>query len=199
MFHSIMFLLLSASQYGPMQAHNDSLYIYNTYAASAKVFEAGTQANKWKTLSDSVNQVTASALMRLNKYNNESYAPVDELNKEGLGSALVFPKPGEMFEANVEPKADAKVEPSADTKVEPKAEEKETDNTSVEGKQVAFKVLDEQTHFLIGPNGKGRTPYVVMNYYAKGRILVRSEKLNPITLQPIQIVAEGPGLATSSN
>jgi hypothetical protein len=38
-----------------------------------------------------------------------------------------------------------------------------------------------------------------MNYYAKGRILVKSEKLNPVTHLPIQIPGNGPGLATSSN
>lgn len=190
MLHSIMFLLLSASQYGPMQAHNDSLYIYNTYTESAKVFEASNDPNEWKTVSDSVSKVTAAAISRLNKYNNQNYVPVDELNREALGVALVFPKPTEVFVADAETKADVKA--TANTS--------ETATTTIAPeKEIAFKVLDEQTHFLIGPNGKGRTPYVVMNYYAKGRILVKSEKLNPVTLQPIQIQAEGPGLATSSN
>ena len=181
MFHSIIFLLLSTSQYGPIQAHNDSLYIYTVYTESAKVFETSTQPAEWKSLSDSVTQVTAAAFIRLNKYNNANYAPVNELNREALGVALVFPKPVEM----------------AGISIEPKAETKETANTNVIQKEIAFKVLDEQTHFLIGANGKGRTPYVVMNYYAKGRILVRSEKLNPVTHEPIK--TEQLPLTASSN
>lgn len=181
MFHSIIFLLLSATQYGPVQAHEDSLYIFNTYTASAKVFEECTQPGQWKPVSDSLTQVTAAAFARLHKYNKEAYAAVDELNKEAVGVALVFPEPKGL---NV----------TENTQTN-------TAKTNVPGndKEIAFKVLDEQTHFLIGPNGKGRIPYVVMNYYAKGRILIKSEKLNPVTHQPIQVPTEVAGLATSSN
>ena len=178
MFH-LIFLLLGPTQYGAIQAHNDSLYIYNTYTESAKVFDQCTQPAEWKPVKDSVSRVTAEAFMRLHKYNKQSYEPVDELNKEAVGVALVFPQPVGLAEP------------------EQKASAKTAVNPSGSDKEIAFKVLDEQTHFLIGPNGKGRIPYVVMNYYAKGRILIRSEKLNPVTHLPIQ--TEEPGLATSSN
>ncbi len=178
MFH-LIFLLLGPTQYGPLQAHNDSLYIYNTYTESAKVFEASTQPAEWKPVGDSVAQVTAPAFARLHKYNKEAYASIDELNKEAVGVALVFPRPSDF----VIPQATCTSSAAA--------------ITPGNDKEVAFKVLDEQTHFLIGPNGKGRIPYIVMNYYAKGRILIRSEKLNPVTHLPIQ--TEEPGLATSFN
>ena len=180
MFQSLMFLVLSASQYGPVQAHNDSLYIYNTYTESARVFEQCTLPEQWKVVNDSVTLVTSAAFLRLHKYNKEKYTAADELNREGVGVALVFPQPSPLTDDNL------------------KAETKASANSNASaGKEIAFKVLDEQTHFLIGANGKGRIPYIVMNYYAKGRILVKSEKLDPITRKPIE--TEVTGLPTSSN
>ena len=183
MIHSIMFLLLNASTglYGPVQAHQDSLFIYQAYAQGDTLFEQASEPGQWKAINDSIAKVTAPAFARLHHYNKEQYASVDELNRETVGVALVFPEPKGL------PLADANKQ-DANKVAEPVLTEKD----------IAFKVLDEQTHFLIGPNGKGRIPYVVMNYYAKGRILVKSEKLNPVTLQPIQIPVENPGLVTAS-
>ena len=179
MFHSIVFLLLNATLYTNVQAHQDSLLIYNAYTASAKVFEEATEPTQWKVVNDSVTKVTAEAFARLHKFNKTKYDAVDELNREAIGVALIFPQPSNFI-------------PGEATKSEAN---KTVDPAS--GKEIAFKVLDEQTHFQVGPNGKGRVPYVVMNYYAKGRILVKSEKLDPITLKPIEVVS--PGLPTSSN
>lgn len=186
MLHSIVFLLLSATQYGPVQAHQDSLFIYNAYTQSDTLFERAAEPQQWKEVSDSIEHVTADAFNRLHKYNKEKYAPVDELNREAIGVAFVFAQPS-IFTApdGAKPGTDLKTDAN------------NTAANDAAGKQIAFKVLDEQTHFLIGPNGKGRTPYVVMNYYAKGRVLVKSEKLNPVTLQPIQ--TEQSGLTASSN
>ena len=181
MFHSIMFLLLSATQYEPVQAHQDSMFIYNAYTESAKVFEQATGPRQWKAVDDSVAQITAAAFARLHKYNKEKYADIDELNREAIGMDMVFPQPSTFILPDASSTPTTASAPAA------------------AAKDIAFKVLDEQTHFLIGPNGKGRIPYVVMNYYAKGRILVKSEKLNPVTHLPIQIPGNGPGLATSSN
>ena len=179
MFHAILFLLLGATQYGNQQAHEDSMFIYNAYTESAKVFEEATEPKQWKKVDDSVAQVTALAFARLHKYNKEKYASSDELNRETIGVALVFPQPSTILVAETKPNTEVKAGATDPTK------------------EIAFKVLDEQTHFLLGANGKGRVPYVVMNYYAKGHILVKSEKLDPITLKPIETEASGP--ATSSN
>ena len=182
MFHSIMFLLLNASIYGPVQAHQDSLFIYQAYVQGDTLFEQASEPGQWKAINDSIAKVTAPAFARLHKYNKEQYASVDELNRETVGVALVFPEPKGL--------------------ALPDAGKQEADKVAaapLSEKDIAFKVLDEQTHFLIGPNGKGRTPYVTMNYYAKGRILVKSEKLNPVTLQPIQIRTEGQPVATTAN
>ena len=183
MLHSIMFLLLNAATvYGPVQAHEDSLFIYQAYVQGDTLFEQAAEPAQWKAINDSIAKVTAPAFARLHHYNKEQYASVDELNRETVGVALVFPEPKGLPVAEVN-KQDANKVAAA----------------PLSDKDIAFKVLDEQTHFLIGPNGKGRIPYVVMNYYAKGRILVKSEKLNPVTHLPIQIPGNGPGLATSSN
>ena len=182
MFHSIMFLLLNASIYGPVQAHQDSLFIYQAYVQGDTLFEQASEPGQWKAINDSIAKVTAPAFARLHKYNKEAYTSVDELNRETVGVALVFPEPKGLAtaEANIPEATKTAAAPLSD-------------------KDIAFKVLDEQTHFLIGPNGKGRIPYVVMNYYAKGRILIKSEKLNPVTHLPIQVPTEVAGLATSSN
>ncbi len=185
MFHAILFLLLGATQYTNVQAHQDSLLIYNAYTESAKIFEQATEPAQWKAVNDSVVQVTAEAFVRLHKYNKTKYVAADELNREAIGVALIFPQPS-TFVVGDATKSAADLKTDANRTVAAPA-----------GKEIAFKVLDEQTHFLIGPNGKGRTPYIVMNYYAKGRILVKSEKLDPITLKIIAV--EYPGLATSSN
>lgn len=178
MFPSFMFLVLSTSQYSAVQAHSDSVFIYNTYTESVKVFEQATEPGQWKAVDDSVALVTAASFLRLHKYNKQVYAPVDELNREGIGVALVFPHPSD-FTAPDGNKADNQAQNDA----------KQYNKTPGSEREIAFKVLDEQTHFLIGANGKERTPYVVMNYYAKGRILVKSEKLDPITLKPIETEA----------
>ena len=181
MFPSLMFLVLGVTQYGPEQAHSDSMFIYSTYTESAKFFKQATEPGQWKAVDDSVTKVTAAAFLRLHRYNKESYKPIDELNRETVGVALVFPLPLGLS--------------SPDNS---KAEITEK-NAPAPTLEIAFKVLDEQTHFLIPANGKGRIPYITMNYYAKGRILVKSEKLNPVTHLPIEIPTVGPGLATSSN
>ena len=186
MFQYLAFLVLGASAqvYGPAQAHQDSAFVYNAYTEGAKVFEKTTKPGQWNAVNDSVAQLTSAAILRLTNYNKVSYAPVDELNREGVGEAFVFPKPSNtVFVDNVKAVKELKDEPTRPGNTQAAAE-----------KEIAFKVLDDQTHFMTGADGKGKIPYVVMNYYAKGRILVRSEKLDPVTLQPIETSA--PVLAT---
>ena len=177
MFHFLILLLVGSSEYNAEQAHNDSLFIYNTYSESAKFFEQATEPGQWKVVDDSVARVAAPAFARLHKYNRSKYVAIDELNREAVGVALVFPRPSNWDPADI-------TKPTSDLKADANQGASEISGS---GKEIAFKVLDEQTHFLVGPNGKGRIPYVTMNYYAKGRILVRSEKLNPVTLKPIDI------------
>jgi len=185
MFQYLAFLVLSTSTsvYGPKQAHHDSVFIYNAYTESAKVFEQTTKPGHWNAVNDSVAQLTAAAIQRLTQYNKTNYAPVDELNREGVGEAFVFPQP-----------SNATFIDNAKAEGELKAETTKTGDAQTSAKEIAFKVLDDQTHFMIAADGKGKIPYVVMNYYAKGRVLVKSEKLDPITLKPIETSA--PVLAT---
>ena len=186
MFQYLAFLVLgtSTSVYGPKQAHQDSVFVYNAYTESAKVFEQTTKPARWNAVSDSVNQLTSAAIVRLSAYNKVNFTPVNELNREGVGEALVFPQPSDaVFKDNAKPENDLKAEAN-----------KTADSQAVAAKEIAFKVLDDQTHFMTSADGKGKIPYVVMNYYAKGRILVRSEKLDPVTFQPIETSA--PVLAT---
>jgi hypothetical protein len=186
MFQYLAFLVLgtSVSVYGPRQAHQDSAFIYKTYTDGAIVFEQTSKPGQWNAVNDSVAQLTAQAILRLSNYNKVNYAPVKELNRESVGEAMVFPEPSNaVFIDNPKPETGSKAETN-----------KTGGAQSIPVKEIAFKVIDEQTHFMTAPDGKGKIPYVLMNYYAKGRILVKSEKLDPVTLQPIETSA--PVLAT---
>ena len=188
MFQFLVLLVVNSTQYNATEAHEDSLFIYNAYSESARFFEQATEPGQWKAVNDSVSLITAEAFARLHKYNHSKYIAIDELNREAVGVALIFPQPSKLSSTDVAKPGDLKADANQGAS-----------ETSGSGKEIAFKVLDEQTHFLIGPNGKGRIPYITMNYYAKGRILIRSEKLNPVTHLPIQVQTEAAGLATSSN
>jgi hypothetical protein len=184
MFQYLAFLVLSTSVYGPKQAHQDSAFIYKTYTDGAIVFEQTSKPGQWNAVNDSVAQLTAEAILRLSNYNKVNYAPVKELNRESVGEAMVFPEPSDaVFVDNAKAINDIKTETN-----------KAADTQAAPAKEIAFKVVDEQTHFMTAADGKGKIPYVVVNYYAKGRILVKREKLDPITLEPIETSA--PVLAT---
>jgi hypothetical protein len=169
------------------QARLDSLTVYMSYRESIDVLKNATDQYTWFAYEDSLSRKVACALLRLRNYNNESYAPIDEYNREGMGVAYAYPQPTDGWlkdlraqrlshEAEVAGKAKAKAAAEA-LASEPKKEVG----------PVAFTVLDHQTHFLVTNNGKTKTPYIEMYYYAKGRVLVKVEKINPITLKPIEL------------
>jgi hypothetical protein len=166
------------------QSRLDSLSVYMAYKESINVLKDATDEQVWYAYEDSLSRKVACALVRLRNYNHESYQPIDEYNREGMGVAYAYPQPGDgwlkdlhaqriSYETELAAKEKAKVVPPP-VAVEPK----------VVG-PVAFTVLEHQTHFLVSENGKTKTPYIEMYYYAKGRVLIRIEKINPITLKPI--------------
>jgi hypothetical protein len=175
-----------AQQGDASQSRLDSLSVYMAYKESIEVLKNATDEQVWYAYEDSLSRKVACALVRLRKYNNESYQPIDEYNREGMGVAYAYPQPGDgwlkdlhaqrmSYEAGLAAKEKAKAAP-APVAIEPK----------VVG-PVAFTVLEHQTHFLVSDNGKTKTPYIEMYYYAKGRVLIRIEKINPITLKPIDL------------
>jgi len=157
MIHYMFLLMLGNSSYSAIQAHQDSMFLYKTHKESIAILENSTEVF---ALDEKLMKASESALLRLSTFNKETYEPTDERNKEGVGVAFAYPEPSPFAPVQ---KTIAPDEPP-----------------------VAFKVLDRQTRFMVGKNGKTTLPYVLMNYYAKGRILVKSEKLNPVTFEVIQ-------------
>jgi hypothetical protein len=184
------------------QARLDSLTVYMHYKESITLLKNATDTDAWYAYEDSMNRKISCALVRLRKYNNETYMPVEEFNREGMGVAFAYPKPSDGWlkdlrtqrlnhEAEMAEKAKAKSAP-VPVASEPQKEEG----------PVAFTVLGQQTHFMVSNNGKTKTPYIEMYYYAKGRVLVRVEKINPVTLKPIELPKEEvkpPVLTVSTN
>jgi hypothetical protein len=52
---------------------------------------------------------------------------------------------------------------------------------------VAFTLIDRQTKFLVSEKGKSKIPYCEKLYYDNERNLIRVEKLNPLTLEPLAV------------
>jgi hypothetical protein len=46
------------------------------------------------------------------------------------------------------------------------------------------RIIDSQTRFLCNASGKTRIPYIVATYYENGK-KIKSEKLNPLTKEPL--------------
>ncbi len=204
-----LFLLLLGSSYDNEQAQKDSLFIYNTYKHSFTVLQNSDVPEKWYAYEDSLSQLTACHFLRLSQFNKQPYRPVDELNKEGFGVAFLFPEPGVPDDEDAdeplvvtntqseEEEEEDEVEKSEEPQQHEVVSESKDVDSAVQAKEIAFKVLDRQTRFLVSANGKTKTPYVIMNYYAKGRILVKTEKLDPINFLPLKV--DNSGLLISSN
>ena len=52
--------------------------------------------------------------------------------------------------------------------------------------RISFSLIDKQTTFLITDDGKSTIPYVERLYFNNGKVLIKTEKLDPITLQPLK-------------
>jgi hypothetical protein len=185
MIQYLCLLLLSTSEYGPSQAHQDSLFLYNSYKESAKMLENTTKPGQVYMVDDKLAQATAAALLRLSTFNNQTYEAEKEYNKEGVGVAFDYPRPSAFIESVPKVSPNMLSQPKQPDRQAYAAKLSAPSTDPHETRPIAFKVLDNQTHFIV-KNGKTTTPYVLMNYYAKGRILVKTEKLNPVTFEPIQ-------------
>lgn len=186
---SYLFLLLLGPESEVVQSRNDSLIIYRAYKESIEVLKNTTDPEQWYAYEDSLSRVTACSFLRLSKFNKETYQPAMEFNKEGMGVAFSYPKPSDAWLEDLRAKRQSsvpKVEMQAKAKVEPVPLESEKKEVG----PVAFTVLDHQTHFMVTNNGKTKTPYIELYHYAKGRVLVKVEKINPITLKPIELPTE---------
>ena len=163
----ILFILLNGggNNYDAAARYNDSLLIYNTYSAQIEQLKKlkETEMQSWYQSDAANDRLTACAKLRLKKYNHQNYEPATVFEREGMGTAYAYPKPG-----TTEHKA-----PDAFAK------------TSVP--QYHFTVYDKQTHFL-SPNSCLRIPYVIKMVYDKGRLLL-AEKLNPVTFE--KLIADG--------
>ena len=57
--------------------------------------------------------------------------------------------------------------------------------TPYDREQIAFTVIERQTKFLVSDNGRKKTPYIEKLCFNKAHELVKTEKLDPITLKPL--------------
>ena len=162
----ILFILLGGGEnnYDAVARYNDSLLIYNTYNSQIEQLKKlkETERQSWYQSDAANDRLTACAKLRLKKHNHQNYEPATVFEREGMGTAYAFPKPG-----TIEYKA-----PYAFAK------------TSIP--QYHFTVYEKQTHFL-SLNSCLRIPYIIKMVYDKGRLLL-AEKLNPVTLE--KLVAE---------
>ncbi|MES2621396.1 MAG: hypothetical protein V4615_11155 [Bacteroidota bacterium] len=184
-----LFLLLLGPESEVVQSRTDSLIIYRAYKESIEVLKNTSDPERWYAYEDSLSRATACSFLRLSKFNKVTYQHAIEFNKEGMGVAFSYPKPSDAWLEDLR----AKRQPTVPkVELQAKAPVAEPLTVPIEKKEVgpvAFTVLDHQTHFMVTNNGKTKTPYIELYHYAKGRVLVKVEKINPITLKPIEIPA----------
>src|SRR5687768_17942425 len=92
-----LFLLLLGPEEELAQARKDSLIIYRAYKESIDILKRTTDPDQWYALEDSLSRVTACSFLRLSQLNKESYQPIAEYNKEGMGVAYAFPEPSDAW------------------------------------------------------------------------------------------------------
>jgi len=165
MYALLLFLLLGGSSYklppgDAQQMYNDSLLIYNIYKTQIQTLRDAkeTDRNAWYRREAMDDSTTACAFLRLQQYNKERYLPIDELNKEGMGVAYMYPVPSVISY------------PGQFVSTTP---------------TFRYATLDMQTHFITDSTGKTRIPYVIKYYYDKQRLLFK-DTLNPITLEKLR-------------
>lgn len=171
MFKVILFFILfngSDKEYDATARYNDSLFIYNTYQSSIDELKAlkETDLQRWYDLDAANDRLTACAKVRLKKYNHKDYEPIDVFEREGMGTAYAYPKPG-VIEYKT-PDAFAK---------------KNTPDYHIT-------VYDKQTHFLSSGNCNLHVPYILKMIFDKGRLML-AEKLNPITYEKLYAESTG--------
>lgn len=166
---TLLFILFGGAdkEYNATARYNDSLLIYNAYQSSIDELKAlkQTEIQHWYDLDGANDRLTACAKVRLKKYNHQTYEPVEVFEREGMGTAYAYPKPGVIEYPT------------------PEAFSKK--NTP----DYRFTVYDKQTHFLSTGNCNLHIPYILKMVFDKGRLLL-AEKLNPITFE--KLIAEGP-------
>lgn len=149
MIHFLVILLIGLVP-TKLQAHEDSVTIYNAYTDNIKVLTDITDHQKWYGIQDSLDKLTACCFRRLSLYNGKVYHPLKEYNKEGFGVAYFYPQPVDTL------------------------------------KQTYFSVIDLQTKFILRDDGKTKIPYNERWYFGEDHSLVKIEKLDPVTLDPLK-------------
>lgn len=144
--------------YTAIERYNDSLLIYNVYKTQIEFLQQITSINQqsWYDRSAHDDSIIACALIRLKAYNQVTYEPDSEFNREGLGVAFHYPAPSLI----------------------------EHSGQFVQ-KVLTFRysILDTQTHFMSDSLNR-KIPYNTRYYYDKGRVIAE-ERVNPITFEKI--------------
>jgi hypothetical protein len=157
MAHLVWLLLLLNVDDGRFQAYRDSLFVYNTYNGELEALANTTNYLVWheREYIDAV--MTEKAFARLEQFNGAPYEPSETLNKEGLGTAFQYPKPGAM-------NAEADIDRSG----------------------IKFSVLLPQTRFITDLNGMTRVPFIIRVYFGPNGDQKYVELLDPSTCEVLK-------------
>jgi hypothetical protein len=89
--------ILNAQVYGTMQAHEDSMLIYQTYKSQVDFIEYAAKDSNykqaWYKRISHDDSITTAAKIRLENWNKVSYEPATISDHEGLGTAMSYPEP----------------------------------------------------------------------------------------------------------
>jgi hypothetical protein len=99
---TLVSLTAHAQHYTPARAHDDSMLIYRTYKDEISFLQKYAQESNiqgWYNRSAYDDSLTNCAKLRLKKWNNQAYQPIDERDLEGYGTAFLYPAPGELRRA----------------------------------------------------------------------------------------------------
>lgn len=146
--------------------HNDSLFIYNTYASQIKMLAElrTTDLPLWYTRFAEDDRLVACAKIRLKNYNHgHDYEPDSISNREGFGTAMRYPEPTNTQKTNP------------------------FQGIFVSEKNVYIIIaIDEQTHFMTDSSDHRRKiPYIQQYHFDHGRITA-VDTLNPVTFEVIR-------------
>lgn len=178
MFHFLVILMLGANpQPAQMQAHEDSLIIYNAYKSSVRLLKETTDMHQWYKMEDTLSFGTACAFRRLKLYNNEEYKPLMVYEKKGMGVAPYYPPPSDILNITPDLRGDEEALSLYRT--------------------TAYSVIGQQTKFLLNDKGRSVAPYIERVYFDAESNIIKIVKLNPITHLPL--IEQEPEFYLTSN
>lgn len=92
-------LVIKAQEYNAFKANTDSMLIYQTYKYQMEYIEVAAKEQnhkEWNNRTMMDDSLTSAAKRRLQEWNHTPYQPIDTKEREGFGTAYMYPQPGPM-------------------------------------------------------------------------------------------------------